>query len=266
MKNILVPVGLSESSVTTALLQYTIDLAKELGGKVYAVQVFKELPRAGSLPEVNKTLKDITATDIEEKLESLDRKGVEVVALPLEGDLLESIPKFNLEHAIDLIVLGSETGDFKDPYFLGETSGSLVKKTEIPVLIIPPGYSFSSIKNVLMAVKSGIVKKKNALAPIKEILSTFDAEIKLLQVKTAEYLPEDSEFQNDLGEIVSSYKSSENATLFQGVLEHLNESHPDLIAVFRRKRGFFAKLWEENTVLKKDFESRVPLLVLRGSD
>lgn len=128
MKNILVPVGLSESSVTTALLQYTIDLAKELGGKVYAVQVFKELPRAGSLPEVNKTLKDITATDIEEKLESLDRKGVEIVALPLEGDLLESIPKFNLEHAIDLIVLGSETGDFKDPYFLGETSGSLVKK------------------------------------------------------------------------------------------------------------------------------------------
>jgi len=62
------------------------------------------------------------------------------------------------------------------------------------------------------------------------------------------------------------YKTSENGTLFQGVLEHLNENNPDMLCVFRRRRGFFAKLWEENTVLKKDFESKIPLLVLRGSD
>ncbi|WP_109302142.1 universal stress protein [Aquimarina sp. AU474] len=266
MKNILVPLGLSKNSVTTALLQYAIDLAKELGGTVYAVETFKELPRAGSLPSVNKTLKEITISSIQEKLNGLDKKGVEIIALPLEGELLESIPKFNLEHTINLIVLGSENENIHNPYFLGETSGSLVKKTEIPVLIVPNNFKFAPIKTVLMAVKSGIVKKKNALAPIKEILNTFNAQMKLLQVKTANFLPEDSEFQNDFGEIVTSYKSSENATIFQGVLEHLNESHPDLICVFRRKRGFFAKLWEENTILKKDFESRVPLLVLRGAD
>ena len=266
MKNILVPVGLSESSISNSLLQYAIDLAKELGGTVYAVEVFKELPRSGSLPSVNETLKEISTSSIEEKLNALDKKGVEVIPLPLEGELLEAIPQFNLEHAIDLIVLGSESSDLNNPYFLGETSGSLVKKTEIPILIIPAQYKFTSIKTVLMAVKSGVVKKKNALTPIKEILTTFGAELKLLQVKTADFLPEDSEFQKELGEIVSTYKSSENATLFQGVLEHLNETHPDLICVFRRKRGFFSKLWEENTVLKKDFESRLPLLVLRGAD
>jgi len=266
MKNILVPVGLSESSISNSLLQYAVDLAKELGGTVYAVEVFKELPRSGSLPSVNETLKEISTSSIEEKLSALDKKGVEVIPLPLEGELLEAIPQFNLEHAIDLIALGSESSDLNNPYFLGETSGSLVKKTEIPILIIPAQHKFTPIKTVLMAVKSGAVKKKNALAPIKEILTTFGAELKLLQVKTADFLPEDSEFQKELGEIVSTYKSSENATLFQGVLEHLNETHPDLICVFRRKRGFFSKLWEENTVLKKDFESRLPLLVLRGAD
>ncbi len=266
MKNILVPFGLSENSISISLLQYAIDLAKELGGTIYAVEVFKQLPRSGSLPSVNKTLKEITSSSIQEKLHGLDTKGVEVIALPLEGDLLEAIPKFNLEHSIDLIVLGAEKGDLNDPHFLGETSGSLVKKTEIPVLIVPANYVMKPIKKVLMAVKSGIVKKKNALAPIKEILSTFGAKINLLQVKTTNFLPEDYKLDKDLDEIASSYKSSENATIFQGVLEHLNENHPDLICVFRRKRGFFAKLWEENTVLKKDFESRLPLLVLRGAD
>lgn len=266
MKNILVPWGLSENLITLQRIQYAIDLAKVLGGTVYVAQVFKELPRSGSLPTVNKTLKEITTSSIEEELSGLDRQGIEVVALPLEGDLLEAIPKFNLEKAINLLVLGPENGGVNDTYFLGETSGSLVKKTEIPVLIVPENYVFTSIKRVLMAVKSRKVKKKNALLPIKEILSTFEAEMKLLQVKTADFLQEDTEIQEDLQEIISTHKTSENATLFQGVLEHLNENDPDLLCVFRRKRGFFTKLWEENTVLKKDFESRIPLLVLRGSD
>ncbi|MBQ4801579.1 universal stress protein [Aquimarina sp. MMG015] len=265
MKNILVPLGLSENSVSIARLQYAIDFAKELGGTIYAVQVFKELPRSGSLPSVNETLKNISVTTIEEKFAQVEKKGISVIALPLEGDLLEAIPEFNLKHSIDLIVLGSESHDIKNSYFLGETSGSLLKKTEIPVLIVPENYVFQPINRTLMAIKSGVIKKQKTLNPIKEILSAFDSEIKLLQVKTKEFLPEDAEFQKDLAEIITSYKSSENATLFQGVLEHLNENNPDLLCVFRRSRGFFAKLWEENTILKKDFESRIPLLVLKGA-
>ncbi|MFD2563421.1 universal stress protein [Aquimarina rubra] len=266
MKNILVPLGISQNSVSIHRLQYAIDFAKELGGTVYVVQAFKELARSGSLPSVNETLKDISVTTIEEKIAQVDTKGVDLIALPLEGDLLEAIPDFNLKHSIDLIILGAESDDIKEPYYLGETSGSLVKKTEIPVLIIPENYAFKTISKVLMAIKSGHIKKQNALAPIKEILSTFNAEIKLLQVKTADFLPEDLEFQKDLAALISSYKSSENATLFQGVLEHLNENNPDLLCVFRRNRGFFGKLWEENKVLKKDFESRIPLLVLKGAN
>ncbi|MHA7056760.1 universal stress protein [Aquimarina sp. M1] len=266
MKNILVPLGFSQNSISISRLQYAIDFAKELGGTVYAVQAFKELPRSGSLPLVNETLKDISASTMEEKFAEVDQKGVRLIALPLEGDLLEAIPEFNLKHSIDLIVLGAESEDIKDPYYLGETSGSLVKKTEIPILVVPENYAFKPISKVLMAIKSGVIKKQDALAPIKEILTTFNAEMKLLQVKTADFFPEDLAFKKDLAELITSYKSSENATLFQGVLEHLNENNPDLLCVFRRKRGFFGKLWEENTILKKDFESRVPLLILKGAN
>jgi len=38
-----------------------------------------------------------------------------------------------------------------------------------------------------------------------------------------------------------------------------------LLCVVRRKRGFFAKLWEKNSILKKDFHSStLPVLVLSG--
>ncbi len=263
MKNILLPLGSSDNPISTTQIQYTVDLARELKATVYVIKVFKEISRSGSLPEVNKTLKEITETQIKKKLEGINKKGVTVISHPIEGELLEEIPKFNLQNSIDLIILSPNNSNINDPYFLSEVFGSIIKRTEIPVLVVPREYHFKPISKVLMAIKSGIIKNKNVLAPIKEILSTFNADLRLLQVKTTDYLPEDSEFHKDLGELISSYKSSENATLFQGVLEHLNENNLDMICVFRRKRGFFSKLWENNGILKKDFESRIPLLVLR---
>ncbi|RZS99524.1 universal stress protein [Aquimarina brevivitae] len=266
MKNILVPLGLSEDNVSRSRLQYCIQLIKETGGKIFVVKEFKQLPRTGSLPTANKTLREITIAEIQKEIAKVEAYGVTIEALPIEGELLEEIPAFNLENSIDMLVLGAESTDISNPYFLNETAGSLVKMTEIPVLIVPENYEYKKIDKVLMAVKSGVIKKNNALSPVQEILSTFGADLKLLLVKTNSYLPEYSKIDEELKEVVDTYKSTENATLFQGLLEHLNENNPDLVCVFRRKRGFFEKLWEDNTVLKKDFESRVPLLVLRGSD
>jgi len=38
-----------------------------------------------------------------------------------------------------------------------------------------------------------------------------------------------------------------------------------MVCVIRRKRGFFARLWEQNHIKKEDFESRIPLLILKGN-
>ena len=47
-----------------------------------------------------------------------------------------------------------------------------------------------------------------------------------------------------------------------GTLEHLQSHLPDLLCVFRRKRGFFSALWEKNTIRKSEFSARIPVLVL----
>ncbi|MEN8886587.1 MAG: universal stress protein, partial [Winogradskyella sp.] len=118
-------------------------------------------------------------------------------------------------------------------------------------------------------IKSGIIKTKGALIPLEHTLITAKAEMTLLQIKTPSYLPEDLMFDKDLAILTSKYYSSENATLFQGVLEYIHVVEPDLVCVFRRQRGFFEKLWSDVTldhsVDKGDFESRVPLLVLKGA-
>ena len=74
-------------------------------------------------------------------------------------------------------------------------------------------------------------------------------------VKTPYYNEGDFDVNEELSALVTNTTKSENATTFQGVLEHYKDNNPDMLCVVRRKRGFFTKIWEKNTILKKDFHS-----------
>jgi hypothetical protein len=89
-------------------------------------------------------------------------------------------------------------------------------------------------------------------------------EVNSLFVKTAGYKEEDLVIDKDLSKLQTTFTITENATTFQGVLEHFKTHNPDILCVFRRKRGFFKKLWEKNTVLKQEFHTSIPLLILKG--
>ncbi len=102
------------------------------------------------------------------------------------------------------------------------------------------------------------------MAPLKDILNRFNARLDLIRVITPNSTPDNGQLNKELEGLIADYKTSENATIFQGVLEHIHEANPDMLCVIRRKRGFFKRLWEKNRVYKKDFESRIPLLVLKG--
>jgi len=115
-----------------------------------------------------------------------------------------------------------------------------------------------------MAVKSGKIKLQSTLEPLQKIKDSFNSKLNLLQVITPTLSENNIPIHHDLELIASKKIKTENATIFQAVLEFLHGENPDLICVIRRKRGFFKKLWEEDVVKKVDFESKIPLLVLKG--
>jgi nucleotide-binding universal stress UspA family protein len=251
MKTFLVPISsLREKKAT---LIYAIDYAKVVGAEmIYGIQ-----------------LSEISEEDhLDEIMAHAEKQGIGINFRFFEGDTLEYIKEFCTDFNVDLIISSARTPKTNDKLYLGELSGSIVKKTEIPVLLIPENYEFKPLKTILTAIKSGIVESKNSLAPLEDMLVSTKADMTLLQIKTPSYLPEDLMFDKDLAILTSKYYSSENATLFQGVLEYIHVINPDMTCVFRRKRGFFEKLWNDitldHTLNKVDFESRVPLLVLKG--
>ena len=262
MKNLLVPLGSSGNAVNT--LQYAIDFAQVIGAKIYVTQVYESTRVSGSLKNIDALLLEETKKQLQEILNEVDKKNVEIITASIKGQVIDSIEALAKHLEIDLIVSSAKSVSTDETLYLGKIPGSLVKDIELPVLIIPAQYRFKTISKILMAIKSGKVKPGTVFDPFKKIINKFNATIDLIQIITPNATDDEKEISEEIKRLATSYKITENATIFQGVLEHLHITEPDMLCVMRRKRGFFAKLWEKDTVKKSYFESRIPLLVLKG--
>lgn len=263
MKTILVPLGASEKAIGT--LQYAIDLATVIEAKIVVIQVFGTTKVAGALKNLDELLERDSEEELKHILNQVDKKGVEIIAKSIKGQIISSIMRIANQLKVDLLVASAKHHASDSSVYVGSVTGGLVKQTEIPMLIVPKDYKFKPIKNILLSIRSGQIKKEDVLKPLNFCVTYFKSKINLLHVITPHNIEEDNVLHNDFKSIADKIITSENATVFQGVLEHINNANPDLICVIRRKRGFFAKLWEDKKIKKVDFESRVPLLVLKGN-
>lgn len=261
MKNILVPIGASENAVSN--LQYAIDLAQEVDAYVYVISVFQEFSKAGGLSKVNTILKEDSENRLNDVLSKVNKKDVTVIAHPIKGGVVETINRFNKHVPVDLMVLSPRSNSIREEVYLGNMSGKIMKKTNIPILIVPEEGVFEKPKTILMAFKNGHFENKKMLEPLRKFAKSFGAKINLLHVETPDSTEEMKRVSEALSKLQSSYTATANATTFQAVLEHFQSHNPDMLCVVRRKRGFFKKLWEKNVVLKKEFHTSKPLLVLR---
>ena len=263
MKNILVPVGSSKNAKSH--LQYAIDFAKAFGAKVYVVQIYNVYTKAGTMIKIDHILERESQNFLDEQVASMDKKGVEVITRVFKGKIIDRIEFACKSLGVDLIVLEPRTNSIKEEVYLGNTSGKIIKQTQIPALIVPENYEYKPIVKILMAVKSVLFKKENALKPLTDIKDQYKSILNLLLVETPKYKEGDLDISEDLSKLITNTTKSKSQTTFQGVLEHYQNHNPDLLCVVRRKRGFFVKLWEDNTILKRDFHSTsIPVLVLSG--
>jgi len=262
MKQILVPIGSTENVKNT--LQYAIDFAAEITAKVFVFRAYNVQTKAGTIINVNEIIERETNLYLRTMVNAVDRKNVDVKLISAKGGEVDSIAAIDKEIGIDLIIVGPKSNSIKEEVFLGKTTGSIVKQSDIPVLVVPNSYSYSPFKKVLAATKSGIINNIGALKPLEMIANEFNPTIDLLLVKTADYSEGDFVINPPLDSLKTGLDIVESATTYQGVLTKMEAYNPDLLCVFRRKRGFFKKLWEKNTVLKKEFYCDVPLLVLNG--
>ena len=264
MQNILVPVGVSKYAKGT--LSYAIDLASHFKCKVYVIDAFPAHSSLTILSNLNARLEIKNVQRIKKMVATITTKKDQVKIVSSERDLVGTIRKLDQELGLDLIVTGPLNNEINEAVFLGKIAGSMIKRTQVPVIIAPLDKTFTPSKKILLAFRTGEVKTSSTLNALMYFQDSFLASLKLLLVKVPGFANRNHQLNDELMQRSDQMLFSENATVYQGVLEHFQANQPDMLIVFKRERGFFEKLWETDIVFKKDFYCTIPLLILKNKD
>ena len=144
MKNILVSIDFDEH--TEQLINRTAELAGKYNSIVWILHVAAPDPDFVGLEVGPQYIRDHKAAELkkEHKLlfeyaNKLKAKGIEATGLLIQGATIETILNESKKLTIDLVIIGHHHHTFLYKTFFGNTSLDVIKKSNIPVLVVPLG-------------------------------------------------------------------------------------------------------------------------------
>ena len=142
MKTILVPVDFSD--VTTRVLDASRNMARALGAKLVLLHVSEPEPDFVGFEPGPMAVRTSVARDFRKEHQKLDElrtqaaaDGVEVLALHIQGPIVDKVLDQALEHHADLIVMGSHGHGALYEFLVGSVTSGVLRAAKCPVLVIP---------------------------------------------------------------------------------------------------------------------------------
>ncbi len=142
MKNILLPIDFKGNE--QLLLDKTYELAEKFNSKVWLIHVAAPDPDYIGYDAGPQFIRDSRADELREDhkqiqsyARSLSQKGVDTSALFVQGTTVETLIEKTEKLNIDLIIIGRQSHGIFYKAIFGSVADSLVKKTDVPILIVP---------------------------------------------------------------------------------------------------------------------------------
>ncbi len=142
MKNILVTINFDGNE--NLLLDKAFQLAKSFGSKIWLLHIAAPDPDFVGYEAGPQDIRDSRAAElrkehrlIQEYSSGLKAKGVDSESLLIQGATIEMIIEESKKLHIDLIIAGHHEHGFFYNAFVGSVSAKIIKKSKIPVLLVP---------------------------------------------------------------------------------------------------------------------------------
>lgn len=270
MKKILVPIDFSGTSRNAE--EYAVSLAKTFNAEVELLHVYRELffPTAG--PESW----TITVSEVQIENEKLINKevdylktmhGIDVKGNLLSGSKSKSISAFANETGADFIVMGMRSG--RRSKLLGSTVLKTIRKTNLPILIVPDEAKFISIKHIVIAVDFTEMMGSSSFDALYDIFKKFDSSVYVLHVEhpgaelKASEVPEKLQLGLALSRFNYQYEKAESYEVEEAIQNFMDKHPGDLLVLIAHHHTIYERIFETIHTKSLSFQIKKPLLILR---
>lgn len=170
----------------------------------------------------------------------------------------------------DLVVMGSNGAETVEQMLFGSHAFNVIKKTKIPVLVIPEGFEFKNISRIIYAYDYK-AKKLPPLEQLQEFADIFNTKVCFLTI-VDKYTPRvEDEMDQLFNSIESNWKNSHSVTFdyvyYPDVVKSLNHyyqmwSDNDLLVLAARSHSFINLNFHKSVIREVTNLASYPVLVI----
>ncbi|MEO8855174.1 MAG: universal stress protein [Ginsengibacter sp.] len=273
MKNILVPIDFSEASHNA--VKYAASLAEIFNANLNLLNVVPDTII------IDEEVAEATVSMHQELLaenNNLMTKAIKALSknhkAKIQGQVEEGSPANVILEIVketnpDIIIMGMK-GKGKSNSVFGSTVTAIVRKSIIPVLIIPENASYQSIDTITFATdfNAGIEKENYSL--LLKIAKKFHSFIHILNVQKNEMVIKDEEFIGKMRTFSvftnekHNFYTIEDNTVVDGINQFIRQNPSDMLVMMAHRHSFFERMIGKVHTTKMSYETKIPLLILQN--
>ncbi|HET7116780.1 MAG TPA: universal stress protein [Hanamia sp.] len=273
MKNILVPIDFSAASHNAA--KYAVSLAGIFKSKVTFLNVvpktliIDEKTAQTSISMHQEMIagnKDALAKEIKNLSKNHKAK---VHGYVNEGSPSNVILEMVNESKPDFIIMGMK-GKGKSNSVFGSTVTAVVRKSSIPVLIIPENANYQSIDTITFATDFNAGTESDRYSLLMRIAKKYNSFIQILNVQKKETQINEKEFIGKMAThrtfkiLKHSFHTIEDTSVIEGINKFIEEKPCEMLVMMAHKHSFFERMLGKVYTKKMSYETRIPLLILQN--
>jgi len=272
MENILVPIDFSIASHNAA--RYAVSIAEIFKSEVTLLNVVPDtliIDEKTAQTSINMHQEMIADNEssMANEIKTLSKNHkAKIQGYVNEGSSSNAILEMVNESKADIIIMGMK-GKGKSNSVFGSTVTAVVRKSSVPVLIIPENASYQSIDTITFATDFNAGTESDRYHLLMEIAKKYNSFIQILKVQKKETQISEKEFIGKMAThatfkvLKHSFHTIEDANVTEGINNFIEEKPCEMLVMMAHKHSFFERMLGKIYTKEMSYETRIPLLVLQ---
>ena len=272
IKTIIAAVDFSDASFNAA--NYAASMSNIFNAELVLVHAYMnpmaiDQMSADLSGQTNKEVLDVLNDFMAQNIKILQKK----FTVKIDSIVKEGLASIVLDHCVreknaDLVVMGMK-GKGKSNSLFGSTTLMHIRKSKVPVLVIPPDAEFKSIETITLASDFDEETEPANYNILKTIVERNNAFTQILNVRRKERKLSPSEMAGKLhtgnifNELPHKFFTVEDDEVDEGIEDFLEDNPSDMLVMLSRRHNFFKRIFGTIHTRKMLYETEIPLLVLQ---
>ena len=276
MKSILIPTDFSRNAwhaITYALLLYkdepcTFYLLHTYAPAFYRMDYMMGGPEVSAIPDVGV---DLSLMGLETTLADIQRDFPNPLhrfeLLSAFNTLTDEIRDVVDRKAIDLVVMGTRGASGVKEYFLGSNTVFVLRKIQVPVLVVPAETMFNPVRTLLLPSDFLHKYRRKEIRPALDLARAQQSRVILLHVGGQDFLTETQRanklhLERLMGDLDYEFAAEHGGEMPNAILNYSGEHPIDMLVMMNPQHSFLERLLTRQNVDQIGFHVKIPFLVL----